>query len=64
AALRAALSEHARAQGQQEQLQRLRDGLGLPLLELPYLFAETIGRDELDRLADALGTGIAAPDRT
>ncbi|MDQ6774819.1 MAG: arsenical pump-driving ATPase GET3 [Actinomycetota bacterium] len=64
AALRAALSEQARALGQQEQLQRLRDGLGLPLLELPYLFAEAIGRDELDRLADALGAGIAAPDRT
>ena len=64
AAVRAALSEHARAQGQQEQLRRLRDGLGLPLLELPYLFAEAIGPDELDRLADVLETGVAAPRRT
>ena len=63
AALRAALSEQARALGQQEQLRRLSDGLGLPLLELPYLFTEAIGRDELDRLADTLGAGIAAPER-
>jgi anion-transporting ArsA/GET3 family ATPase len=63
AAVRAALSEHTRAVAQQEQLQRLHDGLGLPSLELPYLFAEAIGPAELDRLADALETAIAAPER-
>jgi anion-transporting ArsA/GET3 family ATPase len=63
AALRAALSEHARFVGQQEQLQRLHDGLGLASLELPYLFTEAIGPPELDRLADALEPRIPAPER-
>jgi anion-transporting ArsA/GET3 family ATPase len=54
AALRAALSEQARAAGQRAQLRRLHEGLGLKLLELPYLFAEQIGPPELDRLADTL----------
>jgi anion-transporting ArsA/GET3 family ATPase len=64
AALGAALSEHARARSQAEQLQRLRDGLGAdgpPLVTLPYLFAETIGPGELVRLADALGAPAARP---
>jgi anion-transporting ArsA/GET3 family ATPase len=64
AALDAALSEHARARSQAEQLQRLRDGLGPgepPLVTLPYLFAETIGPSELGRLADALGEPAARP---
>ncbi|HEY2435976.1 MAG TPA: ArsA family ATPase [Solirubrobacteraceae bacterium] len=54
AALRAALSEHARSTAQAEQLRRLHDGLGMPLVELPYLFAEQIRRPEIERLADAL----------
>jgi anion-transporting ArsA/GET3 family ATPase len=64
AALGAALSEHARARAQAEQLQRLRDGLGAcgpPLVTLPYLFAETVGPDELAQLADALGEPAARP---
>jgi len=64
AALGAALSEHARARSQAEQLQRLRDGLGdggPPLVTLPYLFAEAIGPAELARLADALGEPTARP---
>jgi anion-transporting ArsA/GET3 family ATPase len=60
AALRAALSEHARMTAQREQLARLRDGLATELVELPYLFAESIGREELDLLADALESGLAA----
>jgi anion-transporting ArsA/GET3 family ATPase len=59
AALGAALSEHARAQGQREQLERLREGLGTDLVELPYLFAEQLGRAELEQLADALDSGLA-----
>ena len=62
--LGAALSEHARARSQAEQLQRLRDGLGAagpPLVTLPYLFAESIGPGELARLADALGEPTARP---
>jgi anion-transporting ArsA/GET3 family ATPase len=58
AALGAALSEHARVLIQQEQIDRLRDGLGTDLIELPCLFAEQIGRPELELLADALETGL------
>jgi anion-transporting ArsA/GET3 family ATPase len=54
AAIGAALSELARADAQREQLERLREGLGTELLELPYLFAEAIGRAEIERLADVL----------
>jgi anion-transporting ArsA/GET3 family ATPase len=59
AALSAALSERARFQIQHEQLERLRDGLGTELVELPYLFAEEMGRAELEQLADALERGLA-----
>jgi anion-transporting ArsA/GET3 family ATPase len=60
AALGAALSEHARMQAQREQLARLREGLATELVELPYLFAESLGRPELDQLADSLEGGLAA----
>jgi anion-transporting ArsA/GET3 family ATPase len=59
AALTAALSEQARAHTQHEQLERLREGLGTKLVELPYLFAEEMGRPELEQLADALEGGLA-----
>jgi anion-transporting ArsA/GET3 family ATPase len=60
-AIRAALSEHARATAQHEQQARLRDGLGTDVVELPYLFADQLGRDELEQLADALEVGLAEP---
>lgn len=55
-ALFAAVSEHARAETQRRQLERLRDGLSMNgrLVELPFVFADHIGRTELERLADAL----------
>jgi anion-transporting ArsA/GET3 family ATPase len=59
AALRAALSEHARAAGQREQRERLSDGLAVELLELPYVFADHLGRPELTLLADALEAELA-----
>jgi anion-transporting ArsA/GET3 family ATPase len=62
AAVGAALSEHARMDAQREQLERLREGLAMELIELPYLFAETVGRPELEQLADSLATGLAALD--
>jgi hypothetical protein len=37
-----------------QQLHRLHDGLGMELIELPYLFAEQIGPHQLELLADAL----------
>jgi anion-transporting ArsA/GET3 family ATPase len=58
AALRAALSEHARAATQRDQQARLGEGLGLDLIELPYVFADELGRNELELLADALAAGL------
>jgi anion-transporting ArsA/GET3 family ATPase len=59
AALRAALSEHARGETQRAQRDRLRDALGVELTELPYLFADEIGRPELELLADVLEESLA-----
>ncbi|MGI8411002.1 MAG: ArsA family ATPase [Solirubrobacteraceae bacterium] len=59
-ALRAALSEHARAAAQGQQLARLREGCATPLLELPYVFAESLRQRQLERLADALHAGLSA----
>ncbi len=59
AALGAALSEQARTAIQREQLERLREGLGTDVVELPYLFTEQIGPTELAQLADALEAGLA-----
>ncbi|MEO6857701.1 MAG: ArsA family ATPase [Solirubrobacteraceae bacterium] len=61
-ALAAALSEQARARSQSAELERLSAGLHMPLLELPYLFAETIGPQELELLADALDRGLRKPE--
>ena len=58
-AIRAALSEATRAAGQREQQQRLREGLQMELVQLPYVFADQIGREELEQLADALEVGLA-----
>jgi anion-transporting ArsA/GET3 family ATPase len=63
-ALRAALSEHARAASQREQLERLRSELGRPLLELPYLFCERLGPDQLVQLADALEPALEDAELT
>jgi anion-transporting ArsA/GET3 family ATPase len=52
-ALRAAVSEHARAQTQRAQVERLVEMNGR-LIELPFVFTEKLRRPELERLADAL----------
>ncbi|MGN6189435.1 MAG: ArsA family ATPase [Conexibacter sp.] len=54
AALRAALSQQARASAQREQVARLADDLGAPPLELPYVFADALVPAELNALADRL----------
>jgi anion-transporting ArsA/GET3 family ATPase len=54
-ALRAALSEHARGTTQRHQVARLSEGLDEKLFELPFVFADHLGLDELGRLADLLG---------
>jgi anion-transporting ArsA/GET3 family ATPase len=53
-ALGAALSEHARAETQRAQEQRLRSELDGRLVTLPYVFADHLESDELESLADAL----------
>jgi anion-transporting ArsA/GET3 family ATPase len=59
ASLRAALSAQARAATQRDQQARLSEGLGFGLIELPFLFADELGRPELELLADALEAGLA-----
>jgi anion-transporting ArsA/GET3 family ATPase len=63
-ALRAALSEHARAGMQREQRERLRAELDAPILELPYVFADHLGLSELELLADELEQGLMQPGST
>ncbi len=63
-ALRAALSEHARAARQREQLARLVEELGPRVIELPYLFVDHLERPELERLADGLERGLLEVERT
>lgn len=63
AAIGAALSEHARADGQTQQLRRLHDGLGFEPIMLPHLFAEEFGLAELELLADALAEALPEPPR-
>ena len=62
-ALRAALSEHARARAQAAQRERLESGIAAPVLELPYLFCEELRRGELETLADELDLGLAGLER-
>ena len=57
-ALRAALSEHARAATQREQLNRLSEQVDGRLVELPFVFADHIGLPELEVLAGALETAL------
>jgi len=57
-ALRAALSEHARAQTQREQQARLDQGVDGRLVELPYVFADHLGEDQLEVLVSTLQDGL------
>lgn len=59
AAIRAALSQRARARTQARQQQRLEDTFGERLVILPYLFAPELGPPELEQLADTLKGGLA-----
>jgi anion-transporting ArsA/GET3 family ATPase len=58
-ALRAALSEHHRAATQRRQLSRLEEELDVPLIELPYVFADELGADELRTIAEVLEEALA-----
>ena len=57
-ALRAAVSEHARAATQREQRDRLRDHVNGRLAELPYVFTDHLGLPELEQLASALDAAL------
>ena len=54
AALRAALSEHARARGQRSQLRRLTREIDAPVATLPYLFEGELDLDAFERLSAEL----------
>jgi anion-transporting ArsA/GET3 family ATPase len=54
AALRAALSEHKRANMHREQLSRLREGSGQDIVQLPFLFEPALDMDAMGRLAAKL----------
>jgi anion-transporting ArsA/GET3 family ATPase len=58
AALRAALSEHARAASQHAELRRLRKRLTAPVSTLPYLFESELGRAEVERLSHDLEAAL------
>jgi anion-transporting ArsA/GET3 family ATPase len=58
AAVRAALSEHARADTQRVQSERLKDGLGVEPIELPFLPAGELGLADLRALSGALEAGL------
>jgi anion-transporting ArsA/GET3 family ATPase len=53
-AVQAALAEHHRASGQQEQLERLRADARAPVTTLPYLFEPEPRRREVELLSDRL----------
>jgi anion-transporting ArsA/GET3 family ATPase len=63
-ALRAALSEQARARHQREQRERLKAEVNGRLLDLPYVFAERLGPDQLDGLATVLAQQLDGGVRT
>jgi anion-transporting ArsA/GET3 family ATPase len=54
AALRAALSEYTRARSHREQLDRLQEGSGQDVVELPFLFEPALDMDAMRNLADTL----------
>ncbi len=58
AAVNAALSEHARAATQREQQLRLTEQLRCRIVELPYLFADELGRTELEQLSAELEAAL------
>jgi anion-transporting ArsA/GET3 family ATPase len=62
-ALRAALAEEARAENQRQQRDRLQDELDAGLVELPYVFAEQLGLEQIERLAGELADQLAARTR-
>jgi anion-transporting ArsA/GET3 family ATPase len=63
-ALRAALAEQARAENQRQQRERLKDQLDTRLVDLPYLFVEQLGPEQMEQLADEVAEQLKATMRT
>lgn len=59
APIEAALMQAERAARQREQLARLTDDLGRPLVTLPFLYEKAIGRSQLTELAELLSGSLA-----
>ena len=55
----AALSEQSRVETQRYQLGRLLDEVDTRLVELPFLFAEELGLEQLRALSSALEAGLS-----
>lgn len=51
---------HERVARQDQARQRLRQGIGLPVVDLPFLFHRSLGPQDLSRLADALQPAVSA----
>ena len=59
-AVRAAVTEHRRYRSQQEELERLKDGVGdAPLALLPFLFTPELGLPDVEQLSHALEEQLA-----
>jgi anion-transporting ArsA/GET3 family ATPase len=58
--LEAATFRRSRRDLQEEQLERLAEGLDLPQLRLPFLFSPELGPGEIDALASALTDAVGA----
>jgi anion-transporting ArsA/GET3 family ATPase len=54
AAIRAALSEHRRANTQRDQLRRLKKSMSAPVKTLPFIFKPQLGVPDIERLAGAV----------
>ncbi|MFY9488824.1 MAG: ArsA family ATPase [Solirubrobacterales bacterium] len=61
APIEAALLQHTREKGQKEQLARLSQEFGGPLITLPFLYEKSLGRSELAELAELLAEQLAEP---
>jgi anion-transporting ArsA/GET3 family ATPase len=57
-ALRAALSEHARAKGQREQVARLEEATGREPAKLPFMFEPELGPPEFEALSRELEVSV------
>ena len=57
----AALAQHERATSQAGQLERLKAAVKRPLVELPFLYENSIDRHSLNELADELELQLAGP---